>query len=67
MAKTWTARSVERAMELLRTEAQDGDTIRLAWPAASQFTKLALESTAMGLGLDVVVVVPGRVTGGGNV
>lgn len=63
MAKTWTARSVERAMELLRTEAQDGDTIRLEGHAAGLFPKMTVESTAMGMGLDVVVVVGERVTG----
>lgn len=60
MAKTYTAGSVDRALEMLRTEVQDGDTIRLAWPSAGLYSKLAVESTAMGLGLDVVVVVPDR-------
>lgn len=46
---TYTARSVDQAMELLRTRAQDGDTVRLVWPA--------VESTALGLGLEVMVVV----------
>jgi len=37
--------------------AQDGDTIRLVWPDVNWFNKLAVESMAMGLGLDVVVEV----------
>lgn len=36
--------------------AQDGDTIRLVWPDVTGFNRLAVESRAVALGLDVVVV-----------
>lgn len=40
--------------------AQDGDTLRLVWPDANGFNKMAVESRAVALGLDVVVeVAPG--------
>lgn len=54
MGKTFTARTVDQALEMLRTTAHDGDTIRLDWPKAGVYARLAVESTAMGLGLDVV-------------
>lgn len=55
MAETWSVRSQRSALEAL-TVAQDGDTIELAWPGATQFSKAAVESRAIGLGLDVVVM-----------
>lgn len=57
MPRTFTARTVDDALEVLRAEAHDGDTVRLVWPSAGMYSKAAVESTAMALGLDVVVVV----------
>lgn len=57
MARTFVVRTVDQALEMLRTLAQDGDTIRLVGQAAGIYSKLAVESTAMGLGLDVMVEV----------
>lgn len=61
MAKTWTARSMQQAREMVRV-ANDGDTIRLVWDGACKASALVVESHAIGLGLDVVVVVGERVT-----
>lgn len=55
MARTFVVRTVDQALEVLRTAAQDGDTIRLVGHADGMYSKLAVESTAMGLGLEVVV------------
>lgn len=55
MARTFTARTGEQALDWLRAEAQDGDTVQLVDRAAGVYTKLAVESVAIGLGLDVVV------------
>jgi hypothetical protein len=39
------------------SQAVDGDTLVLAWPGANGFSKASVESRALGLGLDVVVMV----------
>lgn len=51
---THNASTIDIALEQL-DRAQDGDTIRLAWPEASIYSKLAVESRALALGLDIVV------------
>lgn len=51
MAETWSVRSHGSALEALQV-AEDGDVIELAWPGATQFSKAAIESRAIGLGLD---------------
>lgn len=55
MAETWSVRTQGAALEVLK-QAEDGDTIELAWPGATQFSKAVVESRAIGLGLNVVVM-----------
>lgn len=62
MARVFVVRTVDQALDVLRTLAHDGDTIRLVWPSAGMYSRAAVESTAMGLGLDVVVELPDRAT-----
>lgn len=38
-------------------QANDGDTVVLAWPGANGFSRASVESRAIGLGVDVVVEV----------
>ncbi len=57
MARVFVVRTVDQALDVLRTLARDGDTIRLVDRAAGVYPKLEVEGTAMGLGLDVVVEV----------
>jgi len=38
-------------------QAQDGDTLRLTWQDANAFSRASVESQAIGMGLDVMVVV----------
>lgn len=57
MSRRFVCRTMAMATEDLAAQAQDGDTIVLAWPEANGFNKLALESRAIGLGLDVVIEV----------
>lgn len=57
MANVFVVRTVDQALEMLRTLAHDGDTIRLVWDGASKHSEQVVESTAVGLGLNVVVEV----------
>lgn len=56
MGQVWDVRSMLGVGAAL-VAAEDGDTLRLVWPDANGFNRLAVESRAVALGLDVVVVV----------
>lgn len=66
MARVFVVRTVDQALDVLRTLAHDGDTIRLVAYAAGMYSKLAVESTAVALGLDVVVEVGSALTAFGG-
>lgn len=51
---THTASTVDIALSQLH-RLEDGDTIHLDWPGVSIYSKLAVESRALALGLDIVV------------
>lgn len=53
---TYVCRSLGIARDTL-AQAQDGDTIRLVWRDATAFSRAAVESNAVAMGLDVIVVV----------
>jgi len=53
----YTCRTLEIALEQLQ-QADDGDTLLLVWrDATNAFSRAIVESRALALGLDVVVVV----------
>ena len=53
---TYVCRTLGIALDELR-EVVDGDTLELAWPGANGFSRASVESRAVSLGLDVVIVV----------
>ncbi len=53
--RTWTACCLQQAFAILQSSASDGDTIRLHWTGASAHAKLAIESAALGRGIDIKV------------
>lgn len=57
----YVCRSLGIALDEL-AQAQDGDTLVLAWRDANVFSRTAVESQAIGKGLDVLVVVAPEVT-----
>lgn len=52
----YTCRTLGIALETV-AQAVDGDTVALVWPGANGFSRAAVESRAIGLGLDVVIEV----------
>lgn len=54
---TYTCRTYGIALDTV-AQADDGDTIQLAWPGANGFSKAAIESRALALGLNIIVEIP---------